>query len=37
MGMKPGIGDQLSTQSTVVKHFMHNPVPAGPVDRPAHP
>ena len=30
--MKPGIGDQLSTQSTVVKHFMHNPVPAGPVD-----
>jgi len=27
-----GITDPLSTQSTVTKHFMHNPVPAGPVD-----
>ena len=27
-----GVIDPLSTQSTVAKHLMHNPVPTGPVD-----
>jgi NADH-quinone oxidoreductase subunit B len=26
------VTDPLSTQSSVTKHFMHNPVPTGPVD-----